>query len=242
MLAEGDAGPLIPSMAIEAIIRKCLAGDVPAPGARSAHHALELGDYEEMFARRGISTGIREDTTGSLYCRALGGAYATLPARIRELHDFESTGRYQGRAEIKGPTNPFARFVAALFGFPPAGSDVPVTLRLSRTGGVETWDRSFAGRALSSTQELGRGRYDGLIVERFGPMRFGMAAVVEDNRLRLIIRRWDLLGLPLPRALLPRVDAGEHADDGRFHFLVDIAAPLLGRLVRYEGWLEPATG
>lgn len=59
MIAEGDIGPFIPSMAIEAIIRKCLDGQVPAAGARPAHHDLELSDYEEMFARRGIVTSIR---------------------------------------------------------------------------------------------------------------------------------------------------------------------------------------
>lgn len=56
MIAEGDVGPYIPSMAIEAIIRKCLDGHPPLVGARPAHHELELSDYEAMFARRGIVT------------------------------------------------------------------------------------------------------------------------------------------------------------------------------------------
>ena len=71
----------------------------------------------------------------------------------------------------------------------------------------------------------------------FGLTGFGMAVVVEGCRLGLVLRRWDILGLPMPRWLMPHVTAGEHADDGRFHFLVDIALPVLGRLVRYEGWL-----
>ena len=36
MIAEGDDGPLIPSMACEAIIRHCLGGKPPEPGARPA--------------------------------------------------------------------------------------------------------------------------------------------------------------------------------------------------------------
>ena len=36
LLAEGDDGPLIPSMAAAAIIRHCLAGRLPAAGARAA--------------------------------------------------------------------------------------------------------------------------------------------------------------------------------------------------------------
>src|SRR4029077_15669584 len=40
--AEGEDGPLIPSMAAAAIIRHCLAGLAPAVGARAAAADLEL--------------------------------------------------------------------------------------------------------------------------------------------------------------------------------------------------------
>jgi len=59
MIAEGDIGPFIPSMAIEAILRKCFDGVAPAAGVRPAHHDLELSDYEGMFARRGVVTSTR---------------------------------------------------------------------------------------------------------------------------------------------------------------------------------------
>jgi hypothetical protein len=38
---------------------------------------------------------------------------------------------------------------------------------------------------------------------------------------------------------MPRVAAYEHAADGRFNFSVDIGLPVFGRIVRYDGWLEP---
>ena len=41
LLAEGDEGPLIPSMAAQAIIQHCLNGQSPPPGARSAIRELE---------------------------------------------------------------------------------------------------------------------------------------------------------------------------------------------------------
>ena len=240
MLAEGDAGPLIPSMAAEAIIRKVLDGQVPKPGARPAHRELELADYEAMFARRGIISGIRREGAGTLYQHILGEAFERLVEPVRALHSFETVVRYQGRAEIKGAANAFGALIARLFGFPPAGSDVPVEVELTRKDDVETWTRTFGGRRLRSTQVEGRGRYDGLVVERFGPTRFGMAVTQNDGRLGLVLRRWDVLGLPMPHCLMPRVVSGEHADDGRFHFLVDISVPVLGRLVRYEGWLVPS--
>jgi hypothetical protein len=61
--------------------------------------------------------------------------------------------------------------------------------------------------------------------------------VTDKGTLSLVVRRWDMFGIPMPRLLLPRVTAGEHEANGRFHFSVDIALPLVGRLVCYEGWL-----
>jgi hypothetical protein len=59
LLAEGDDGPLIPSMGVEAIVRNLLNGRAPAPGARPALRELELRDYEPAFARRRIHCGER---------------------------------------------------------------------------------------------------------------------------------------------------------------------------------------
>jgi hypothetical protein len=60
LLAEGDDGPLIPCMAVEAVIRKALAGDPPPAGARTAISDVDLSNYEALFARRAIFTGVRE--------------------------------------------------------------------------------------------------------------------------------------------------------------------------------------
>jgi hypothetical protein len=110
---------------------------------------------------------------------------------------------------------------------------------LRRRGQGEIWRRSFAGRSFSSVQTEGKGRFDGLVVERFGPVAFGFALVLEGERLRLVLRRWRLFGIPLPLALAPRADAFEAASDGRFHFHVAISHPLTGPIVRYQGWLVP---
>jgi saccharopine dehydrogenase-like NADP-dependent oxidoreductase len=87
LLAEGDDGPLIPSMAVEALVRNALEGRSPPPGARAAVRDLELEDYEKLFAGRTIHTGIRDDVAtdaAPLYARVLGSAWDRLPAEIRE--------------------------------------------------------------------------------------------------------------------------------------------------------------
>jgi hypothetical protein len=238
LLAESDDGPYIPSMAVEAIVRKLLAGERPANGARAATRALELSDYDRLFAGRTIHTGFRCEEPGApLYRQMLGSAFAQLPVAVQALH--ERNGAWSGVAEVRRGTDPLARLVAAIIGFPVAGSAVPVEVTLSTEGNGERWVRRFAGTSFSSFQQPGTGRNERLLVERFGIVSVALALVVEDGRLYLIPRRWSALGMPLPRSLLPRGCSFECEEGGRFHFDVEIAAPLVGLIVAYRGTLTP---
>lgn len=250
MVAEGDDGPLIPSMAVEALLRRALDGQRPAPGARAAVRDLELADYEALFARRRIVAGARDETRGDardggpgetlpLYARLLGPAWHDLPAAVRAMHEWSGTTVAQGLAAVERGRGPAARLVAALAGFPAAAAEVPVTVRFEASDCGETWTRTFGAGRFASRQFAGCGRSAALLCERFGPLTFAMALVVEDARLRLVLRHWSLFGLPLPLWLSPRADAYETEDGGRFRFHVDIAHPLTGLIVRYRGWLAP---
>jgi hypothetical protein len=240
LLADGDAGPLIPSMAAEALIRGMLQGRRPAPGARAAHRALELDDYEAMFVRRGIATGTRTERAGdALHERMLGTAYARLAEPIQVVHRVQGRMELRGRARIERGGSMVARLVARVFGFPPAAVDTPVEVTMTTRNGTEVWQRRFGAHAFTSVLGEGRGRMDRLMVERFGPVAVGLAVTEEGGRLGLTPRRWSAFGVPMPKALMPRVTAYESADDGRFHFHVDIGLPLVGRVVLYDGWLVP---
>jgi hypothetical protein len=243
LLAEGEDGPLIPSMAAEAIIRHCLAGRPPAAGARSAATDLELADYAPLFARRRISTGCwqspRVGDLVPLYRRVLGEAWNLLPAPLQAMHAVDSELTAVGVAEVERGNGLLARLAAVVVGFPRAGKDIPVTVSFKAADGRERWRRTFADRSFASMQEQGRGRFERLLCERFGPLNVGMALVCESGRMRLVVRRWSVFGIPLPLALGPRGDAYEFAEDGRFHFHVEISHPLTGLIVRYRGWLVP---
>jgi hypothetical protein len=243
LLAEGDDGPLIPSMACAAIVRKCLDGKPPVAGARPATNDLELEDYEKLFASRTIHTGSREvtQTTGTLplYRRLLGDAYDALPAPLRAMHDLNGAMSGEGSATVTRGKGLLAPLMAAAIGFPRAGENVPVRVAFKAEHGRERWTRTFAGRSFHSTQEQGRARFEWLVCERFGPVNAGMALVLEDGKLRLIVRRWSVFGIPLPVMLAPRGDSYEYAENGRFHFHVEIGVPLIGLIVSYRGWLVP---
>jgi len=241
MLAEAGDGPLIPSMAAEALIRHCLADRAPAAGARAATGDLELSDYEALFARRKIFIGVREPMSADapLYRRVLGDAWNELPKPLQAMHD--GTGMAAGVATVERGTGLLSRLIGALFRFPAVGRGIPVTVTFRRDGAREIWQRKFGARSFTSVQEEGRGAFDRLLCERFGPFAFGLALVVKDGRLDLIVRDWTFLGIPLPLALTPAGEAFESAADGRFHFHVEIAHRWVGLIVRYRGYLEPTS-
>ncbi len=241
LLAEGDDGPYIPSMAVEAIIRKMLAGERPESGARPATDALQLPDYDALFEKRTIHTGFREPVAPdqSLYQRVLGSAFKALPSRLQQLHGETDRHRWSGTAEVRRGSNPLAKFVAAIFGFPKAASDIPVSVTFSPEAGGERWLRNFDGREFSSLQTEGQGRESHLLLEQFGPITVALAVVVQENRLRLIPRYWRFLGGPLPRFLLPGGESFETQLDDDFCFDVEISSPLTGLIVGYRGRLQP---
>lgn len=240
LLAEGNDGPFIPSMAVEAIIKRSLSGKRPLAGARPATQDLELEDYESLFRSRSIHTGQREwrENANSelLYQRLLGDAWESLPLPLIKLHGCKKA---EGFAKVEVGKNPFSRLVAKLFGFPEAGRDIPVQVSFHRKDGGENWTRTFAGRSFSSFQSEGLGLSEKLLAEQFGIFTFGLALVVEPEKLSLIVRRWSFFGIPLPLALAPIGNTYEHVAEGRFCFHVEIKYPITGLVVRYQGWLVP---
>lgn len=243
LLAEGNDGPFIPAMAVAALVRKQLAGIVPAAGARPATGAVSLSDYETEFAPRAIHTGRRErrgsDRALPLYRRVMGDAWHALPPTLRAMHDIGPGLTASGRASVERGNRPLARMLASIYGFPEASADVPVQVSLQTRGMAEVWRRTFGGKSFSSVQEAGEGASANLITERFGPVVVSLAVLVEDGQLKLVVRRWTFLGMPMPLFLAPGGKAFEYEEDGRFHFDVEIAHPWTGRIVRYKGWLTP---
>jgi Domain of unknown function (DUF4166) len=241
LLAEGDDGPLIPAMAVAAIVRKVLAGDVPRTGARAAVRELELDDYEALFAGRTIYTSIMETPAADLplYRRLLGDAWHAVPPEVRAMHDNRGTAHAEGVANVVRGQGALAKLIAFLFRFPETGAAVPVAVRFDVADGVETWTRTFAAKSFASRQFAGRGRSDRLLCERFGPFTFAMALLPDGAHLRLVLRRWSFLGVPLPMWLCPRSDSYETIETGRFRFRfnVEISHRLTGLIVRYRGWL-----
>ncbi|MDO9415810.1 SDR family oxidoreductase [Pararhizobium sp.] len=243
LIAEGEHGPFIPAMASEAILRRCVTGQKPEPGARHAADALALADFAPLFSRLDIVSGVTDVTAEMdqkpLYRRVLGTAFETLPAAVAALHDHTESHRVSGLAQVERGASPLARLTAWVVGFPKAGIEIPVSVQFDINEDREIWTRTFGGKSFASTQAKGTGRNAGLLIETFGPFDIQIALVPLGGRLQLVIRGWRLFGLRLPRFLAPGGTTFEHEADGRFHFHVEIASPITGLIVRYRGFLTP---
>ena len=162
LLAEGNDGPLIPAMAVEALVRKMLKGQAPPTGARAAVHDLELTDYEALFASKTIYTGFRDEPAGKdepLYRGLLGEAWQGLPEEIRAMHD--GTKAAKGRASVERGRNILGWLAAWLIGFPKANLDTPVHVEFEADKHGETWTRTFGTHSFVSRQFAGEGRCSG---------------------------------------------------------------------------------
>jgi hypothetical protein len=240
LVAEGNDGPFIPSMGVTALIKNILAGKKPLSGARPGTQDVELEDYETIFETKNIYMGQRENSESTnnapLYQRLLGNAWESLPASLKKIHTVQKA---EGRAKVEVGRNPLAWLIANVVGFPKAGDDIPVNVSFEIKNNGELWQRTFASRAFSSFHSEGNGYSDRLLSEQFGPFRLGMALVIDDGKLSLIVRNWSMLGIPLPGTLAPMGNVFEQEVDGRFHFHVEIKLPVIGLIVRYQGWLIP---
>jgi hypothetical protein len=239
LLAEAGDGPWIPALAAVALVRKLARGDAATCGAMPCLGLLSADDILAEAERLAVRWAY--DEAHPLYRRSVDGDYDALPPPIARLHDLSAGAQWRGRAAIDGARGPLAWLAARLFGFPAAAPDVPVTVTFDVRDGVERWRRAFGRYRFQSQQYAGTGAERGLIVERFGIIAFGMRALASPRGIDLHLHSGRLFGVPLPRLLWPRIAASERVDDsGRFAFDVSIALPLIGRLVRYHGWLEPA--
>ena len=235
LIAERGDGPEIPTLSVAPIVARILSGKAAA-GARDAGEALTLDDYADAFRQLTIHCCTQELTASpSLYERVMVDRFAQLPLELRTIHDVHRDAGATGEAQVTGAANPIAAFIARIVGFPKPGLH-RLHVHFRESGGSETWTRDFSGRRFRSHLSQSGSQ----LVERFGPLRFAFDLPSDAQGLSMVMQRWWIGPLPLPKFMAPRSIAKEWSEDGRFHFDVPIALPGLGRLIHYRGWLEKA--
>lgn len=236
LIAQAGQGPYVPGIIVRTLLRQL---DQVEPGARACLCEVPLTAVEDAMSDLAITAHREEATLLPLFQQALGEHWDDLSPQAQVLHSVHDVTRFSGTARVDRGRNPLARLAAFVFGFPPAASSVPVTVTKTATQDGELWERDFGGRVFRSL--LNPSPLPSHVRERFGPFNFEQALLIENGHMRLDVKRGWFLGIPMPRWALPKSQAREFVEDGKFHFDVALSLPILGSLiVRYRGSLEPS--
>lgn len=175
--------------------------------------------------------------------RLFGPIYYEMPEPWQNLHTVDGRHHYFGEAEVLRGENFLMRILASLLRLPPS-SNVPVELIIEKQGDGETWSRLFGESHFKTylfLKEEDKDIFaeDIFVRERFGPISFGIALTIDNNRVYWAIAKWWLFGLPLPKLFAPISNTIEYIDDqGRYAFDIDLSVIFFGRLIAYRGWLK----
>jgi hypothetical protein len=132
-------------------------------------------------------------------------------------------------------THRLSPLVAWIARLPPASTGTDIELTVTECGQWQSWRRQFGGVQLTTIQT----ERNGLLVERYGPFECSFEVAYDGKAL--VHRQvgaaiaWGILRIPLPRLLAPRVAARTSCDEDAVLFRVEVAAPVVGSVVTYEG-------
>jgi saccharopine dehydrogenase-like NADP-dependent oxidoreductase len=238
LLATDGHGPIIPSLAAVALLKRIAEGTLTFRGAAHAGGLVTTSEIMALVPDLSIrlTTDIRPRGE-PLFRQVLGASFEELPKVTQALHRGTPAIIGEGKADIDAPDNLVGRMISALFRFPKPGKDVPVSVLVEQVPGAERWLRRYPGRDMISFMANADPQAQTL-EERFGPLRFRMKITAYEQGLDMKMVSARCGSLPLPRFLVSNIVATERASaESRHLFDVSISLPLIGRIVRYRGWL-----
>ncbi|MEJ6393940.1 DUF4166 domain-containing protein [Gymnodinialimonas sp. 2305UL16-5] len=171
-----------------------------------------------------------------LYERAMGAAFASLPAPLRRFHTHPDTPHYRGEVTVTHGSSA-ARLLARAGSMPAFSGTMPFGFRILRDGDTERWEREFDGHLTASRQWL---HAPGIVAEQVGGSTFLMAPAPRDGQLHIPIVGLNAFGLPLPRGVLRSCEGIEWVtEEGQIGFDVHASLRGLGLVIRYRGQMAP---
>jgi saccharopine dehydrogenase-like NADP-dependent oxidoreductase len=238
LIATDGHGPIIPSLAAVALLKRIAEGTLTFRGA--AHGGGHVKTSEIMALVPDLSISFTTDIRPRgkpLFREVLGASFEELPKVTQALHRGTPAVIGEGKADIEAQDNFMGRVISALFRFPKPGKDVPVSVVVEQIPGAERWLRRYPGRDMISFMANADPQAQTL-EERFGPFRFRMKITAHADGLDMEMVSARCGRLPLPKFLTPRITANERTGPSNRHqFEVSISLPLIGNIVSYTGWL-----
>jgi hypothetical protein len=173
-----------------------------------------------------------------VYQQHLGARFETLPEQVHDFHALQGKHRLSGHVTIQGAETSIGKVLGVFMGFPSAAPNQPFSFELDATPQREVWTRFFPTRKMRSCLSA-RGEF---LTEAFGPIRLFFQLDADADKLDMHLKRMTFLGIPLPKCLVPGVQASEHGADGLFNFHIVASWPANRRVVAYTGTLQVPKG
>jgi hypothetical protein len=188
-----------------------------------------------------------------LYPSLIGNNWSALDPRLKRFYSADGERRGTGVFQIHHGPSMWARILARILRLPKEAPDVPTRLRVMEANGSagenhhgEIWNRSFGNRELNSIQYANN---HGMLAERFTLTELWFRLEVVDSSLVFVTAGGALVVGPirirLPIWLCPRVmgrATSGRGNRGRFNVSVNLAVPLIGLVLSYEGYIDPEVG
>jgi hypothetical protein len=173
----------------------------------------------------------------TVFQQVLRAPFFNLPPSLRQLHSVRGQACFSGQVEIRRGKGLLARLCGAVVRLPPSMAQSPLRVEFEAQPRGESWRRHFGSHRMVSRLRVRNGD----LVERLGPLQFRFALHAAGGVIYWNVVGVRILGLlPLPARLFRGVRCREWEEEGRYHFQVHTALPLVGEVIAYRGWLEPA--
>ena len=236
VIVRNGEGPFIPGVAARAILRD-LASQPSGAGPALARFSRDAA--QDAMADLSVTFAQSDRSLTALFPQVLGAAFSKLAAPVRDSHKTFAQRRWTGRGQVKRGSGWYPRLIAAMFGFPQATDDIPVTVLKTPLKNGEIWQRTFGKKRFESFLAPGPTGMS----ERFGPFTFDLGLHVSAGALHFPVKAGRIGPIPIPSWMLPRSVAREYDDKGNFCFDVALFAPFSGQMiVHYQGTLAREAG
>lgn len=235
--AEAGAGPYTPAAPAAAVLEALASGRIAARGAQACVGLVSVDQIMAQLSHLPIQARLDRSLpqSPSLLRRVLGEAVDDLPEPVRRLHAGLADEAFSGRGRARGSRALPATLLRMMLGLPAPGPYPELEVSIAPRGLSEVWTRRFGRRGFTS--RLSATGAPGRFEEAFGPIRFAFDAEAFADGFRWRFTGWRIAGLPLPRALAPRIRATTFARNGGYRFRVAVAHPLAGLVFAYAGRL-----
>jgi hypothetical protein len=167
----------------------------------------------------------------SPHLQALGAA---LQAGLQRFHAGAERRTVSGQARVT-TGGVFGRVLLRLFGLHLRDGKQTLDVTFIPDGNGTIRDRRFGtGHFISRIEASGIG----FLIETFGPFTLRFRLTPDGDAISWTLQRAAVFGLAIPSFLAPRIAAREWlAADKAYAMSVEVALPLLGLVLRYEGEL-----